>query len=58
MSPVMFRRARAGGGGACTVRSNASWLMVTWDQPPSGQTDMSENIKIIGSKKERTNDTR
>ena len=22
------------GGGACTVRSNVSWTIVTWDHPP------------------------
>ena len=31
--------------GACVMRSNASWVMGTWE-PPShcGQTDMTENI--------------
>ena len=30
-------------GGLCTVKSNASWVMVTWD-PVDRQTHMSENI--------------
>ena len=28
--------------GGCTVRSNTSWVMVTWD--PCAQTDMTESI--------------
>ena len=36
---------RAGTGGPCMVRSNASWVMVAWDRLPlSRMTDMSENI--------------
>ena len=33
------------GGGGCTVRSSASWVMVTWGPPlPCKQTNASENI--------------
>ena len=36
------------GGGGCTVRSNASWVMVTWGHP-LGQTDTHtcENITFL-----------
>ena len=35
----------AGGGeGPCTVRFNASWVMVTWDLLLHGQTCPTENI--------------
>ena len=39
--------------------SEGQYIMVNghMEPPPSGQTDMSENIKIIRSKKKRTNDT-
>ena len=33
-------------GRVCTVRSNASWVMVTWDPLPYGQTDVYENINF------------
>ena len=29
---------------SCTVRSNASWEMITWEPPENRQTDMTENI--------------
>ena len=35
----------SGGGGICIVKSNASWVMVTWD--PREQTDTSENITLF-----------
>ena len=32
--PMCGEGAMAGvGGGHCTLRSNASWVMVTWDSP-------------------------
>ena len=44
---IMFSVLMSGGGGQgwavpCTVRSNASWVVVTWGPP--GQTDTTENI--------------
>ena len=32
-----------GAGAPCMVRSNESWVMVTWD-PPFEQTDMTETL--------------
>ena len=33
------------GRGSCTMRSDASWMMVIWDPSPvNRQTDMTENI--------------
>ena len=34
-----------------TVRSHASWVIVTWDPPVNRQTDMTENITLVGSNK-------
>ena len=38
------------GGGPCTVRSNESWVTVTWDPPHREQTHTTENITLAGSK--------
>ena len=35
-----------GEGGPCTVRSKASWLMVTWGHPMDRQTVITENITL------------
>ena len=38
----------AGAGGPCTVRSNASWVMVTGELPRTEcWTDMTENITFL-----------
>ena len=34
-------------GGDCTVSSNASWLMITWEPPVNRQTGTSENITFL-----------
>ena len=33
--------------GSCTVKFNASWVMVTWDPHPCEQTDTSENSTFL-----------
>ena len=33
--------------GACMMRSNASWVMVTWDPPLDRQTDTTKNITFL-----------
>ena len=35
---------RAGVGGPCIVRSNTTWIMVTWEPLVDRQTRMTENI--------------
>ena len=46
--PISEVQGRA--GGTCTVRSNASWVMITWGTLPfhlNRQTDRGENITFL-----------
>ena len=39
---VLIRGWGQAGGGPCMVRSNASWVMVTWDCPVDRMTDTQD----------------
>ena len=45
-SEVPYPGDIGGGWGPCIVRSNALWVMATWDPllPPRGQTDTTEKL--------------
>ena len=46
VSNLMSRGAVAEARGQCTVRFNALWVMITWDNPCE-QTEMTENITFL-----------
>ena len=39
----------SGGEGSCTVRSNASWVMITWGSSPSEQNDRRTPVRTLPS---------